>query len=203
MSATKPKPSQMSNGTMAFFIFLRWLTVVALALWLGGLIGIGAITAPTTFDVIRKSPTTASLGTADQNALAGLIVGGSLRLFNSICAGLSVVLLFSQILLIALWPAAAGAKASSRRPTPAPAAARDYSKLLLGLETALVVLLIGSLAYLALDLFPAMDAAQAKGSKVAFDLLHHQYEKVSGLQMPILLIALLVFVGNTVTVGRR
>lgn len=214
MSAVKAKPSSsLTRLQLALLVFVRWLTVVCLGLWLGGIIGIGAMTAPTAFQVIRTSETTASLSPEAQNALAGAIVGGALRLFNSVCAGISIVLLFSQGLYLAVWPdfatpsavalKRAAATPAAKRPAPAAKPSRDFSRVYIGFELFLSVALIVSLGYLALGLFPAMDAAQFRHDMVRFDLLHHRYERIAGLQMPVLLALLLVFVGNTVNLGRR
>jgi hypothetical protein len=200
MSAAKTKPVPLSAGRLALLIFVRWLTVVCLGLWLGGIVGIGAMTAPTAFNVIRESSTTESLSNEAQNALAGAIVGGTLRLFNSVCGGVSIVLLFSQILFLGAWPAT---PPQPRRVAAAGKPARDYSRILIGIELFLSILLIGSLAYLAFSLFPAMDAAQARHDMAQFDLYHHRYERISMLQLPALLTLLLSFVGNTVNLGRR
>ena len=151
--------------------------------------------------MIRETATTASLDPAEQSKLAGLIVGNTLRLFNSVCAGLSVILLFSQILTIVLWPEQAQTK---KRPSPAPAKpVRDHSRTTLIVEFVLGLFLIGSLAYLALDLFPAMDAAQARGAMSQFDSMHHLYERVSVGQSPLLFALLLLFIHNTANLGRR
>ena len=201
MSAARAGDNRISGGQYLVFVVLRWLTVVSLALWLGGLIAIGAYTAPTTFHVIRETATTASLSAPDQNRLAGLIVGDTLRLFNSVCAGLSVVLLFSQILTIVLWPELPAPK--KRAAAAAVRPPRDLSRVTLVAELILSLLLIGSLAYLALDLFPAMDAAQARGAMDRFDVLHHRYERISMGQSPVLCALLFLFIHNTANLGRR
>jgi len=70
----------------------RWLHTIALSLWLGGLVAIGALVAPVAFHVTRIL----SL----PNAVAGDIVGGSLHLFNFVCYACGVLLLLSNALLL-------------------------------------------------------------------------------------------------------
>ncbi|MGI4787303.1 MAG: DUF4149 domain-containing protein, partial [Janthinobacterium lividum] len=73
--------------------------MIALALWLGGLVAIGALVAPTAFHVARAAPVLAG-NLAAQNQLAGAVVGGSLRLFNFLCLGCAAVLLAANALLL-------------------------------------------------------------------------------------------------------
>ena len=149
------------------FVAARALHLLALALWLGGLVAIGALVAPTAFHVTRTAPALAG-NLAQQNALAGAIVGGSLRLFNSMDFACAAALLASNLLLFR----------TSRRWTGACFGA--------------TLVLLASTLYLALGLTPAMDLAQARGQMAAFDQMHHQYEQVSTLfQMPLLLLLIL------------
>ncbi|MBV9848843.1 MAG: DUF4149 domain-containing protein [Armatimonadetes bacterium] len=136
--------------------FCRWLHRVALALWLGGLIAIGALVAPTAFHIIPHNP-----------ALAGAVVGGSLRLFNVLCLACGALMIIADGLLLAMGQA--------RRATA------------LGC-IALTLLLLALTGYLGWSLFPAMDAAQAQNQMSLFDQLHHRYERLSGLQLPLLLL---------------
>ena len=143
----------------------RTLHSLALALWLGGLIAIGALVAPTAFHVTRSAPALAG-NLPLQNTIAGGIVGGSLRLFNYLTLVCGVVLLVSNF---ALRPA------SNRRWTDA------------CLLTTCV--LLGSALLLTFGLTPAMDAAQSRGDLAAFDRMHHGYEQLSTLlQFPLLLL---------------
>ena len=134
----------------------RWLHRVALSLWLGGLIAIGALVAPTAFHVLPNDPT-----------LAGAVVGGSLRLFNVLCLACGALMLLADMILL-----------SVRRARRAPAL----------WSVTLTLLLLASTAYLGWSIFPAMDAAQAAGHMPLFDHLHHRYERLSGLQLPLLLL---------------
>lgn len=143
----------------------RTLHLLALALWLGGLVAIGALVAPTAFHAARTAPALAGNLPA-QNALAGAVVGGSLRLFNVLCLVSVAVLLVSNLALLTT---------AGRRWTGACLAATG--------------LLLLSALYLTFGLTPALDAAQARGDMAGFDRMHHGYEQVSTLlQFPLLLL---------------
>ena len=143
----------------------RTLHTLALALWLGGLIAIGALVAPTAFHVTRSAPALAG-NLPLQNAVAGGIVGGSLRLFNYLTLACGIVLLLSNIML-------------------RPVSDRRWTSACL----ALTALLLLSALLLTFGLTPAMDAAQSRGDFAAFDTLHHGYEQLSTLvQFPLLLL---------------
>ena len=129
--------------TAAVIVFAaRWLHRVALSLWLGGLIAIGALVAPPAFHIIPHNP-----------ILAGAVVGGSRRLLVDL-----------------------GRLAARVGPRPAALCSLALTGLLLALT-----------GYLGWSLFPALDAAQAGGHLALFDRLHHRYERLSGLQLPLLL----------------
>ena len=143
----------------------RVLHLLALALWLGGLIAIGAMVAPTAFRAVRTVPALAGNLPA-QNALAGAIVGGSLRLFNILCLVSAAVLLATSSAL---------RSSTDRRWTDA--------------CLAVTLLLLLSALYLTFGLTPALDAAQAQGDMAGFDEMHHAYEQISTLfQFPLLLL---------------
>lgn len=149
----------------AITVIARALHMIALGLWLGGLVAIGALVAPTAFHLTRALPAFSG-NVALQNAVAGGVVGGSLKLFTVVCDVCGVLLLLTGAVLL---------KAGPRRPA------------LAGL-TVSALLLLSSL-YLGLALTPALDAAQARGDFATFDGLHHRYEQVSSLgQMPLLLL---------------
>ena len=146
-------------------IAARALHTIALGLWLGGLVAIGALVAPTAFHLTRSLPAFAG-NTALQNAVAGGVVGGSLKLFVVLCDVCGVFLLLTGAVLF---------RSTPRRPALA----------------CLIVsaLLLLSALYLGLSLTPALDAAQARSDFATFDGLHHQYERISSLlQMPLLLL---------------
>ena len=151
--------------TPFLLVSARTLHLFALALWLGGLVAIGALVAPTAFHAARTDPALTGHLPA-QNALAGAIVGGSLRLFNILCLVSAAVLLAS---IFALRPS------TDRRWT--------------GACLAVTLLLLLSALYLTFGLTPALDAAQARGDLASFDKMHHGYEQVSTLfQFPLLLL---------------
>ncbi len=143
----------------------RVLHLLALALWLGGLVAIGALVAPTAFHATRTDPALAGNLPA-QNALAGSVVGGSLRLFNILCLVCAAVLLAANFIL---------RSSTGRRWT--------------GACLAVTLLLLLSALYLTLVLTPALDAAQARSDMTRFDKMHHGYEQISTLlQFPLLLL---------------
>ncbi len=152
---------------MLFFIpiLARTLHAVALSLWLGGLITIGALVAPTAFHLTHTLPAFSG-NPALQNAVAGGVVGGSLHLFTFVCYACGLLLLIADVLLLRF-------------------ASRRWG--LGGILTSVLLLL--SALYLGFYLTPAMDAAQATGQMAAFDQMHHQYEQISSLlQLPLLLL---------------
>ncbi len=141
----------------------RWLHTVALSLWLGGLIAIGALVAPMAFSTLRGSSV---LTFAQANSLAGGIVGGSLFSFNSLCCVCGAVLLLSNALLL---------RHASRR-------------WIVGCLF-ITILLLASALLLGFWLTPAMNAARSHGDLPTFDRLHHLYEQISTLvQFPLLLV---------------
>lgn len=149
-------------------ILLRTLNSLALALWLGGLVAIGALVAPTAFHAVRAAPPLAG-NVLGQNALAGAVVGGSLRLFNFLSLGCAGVMLVVNLLL--------------------PPASRRWTEACL----VTTLILMASVLYLAFGLTPAMDLAQAQGRMADFDRMHHGYEQVSTLlQLPLLLLLTLL-----------
>lgn len=150
-------------------IFARWLLTVSLALWLGGLVAIGALVAPVTAHFINGHAALAG-DPEGKTALLTAIVGGSLRVFNPLCFACGALLLLAQALL---WPV------SSRRLSRA--------------GVLLTLMLLGSVVYQGLSLFPAMDAALVSGQLTVFLTLHRRYEAISVyLQLPLLLALALV-----------
>lgn len=75
---------------------LRYIALVALALWVGGLIVLGSIAAPSIFDVV------ALRGVADGRLLAGAVFGETLRRFHLLsygCGGILVGSLMARAIL--------------------------------------------------------------------------------------------------------
>jgi hypothetical protein len=67
---------------------LRYIALLALALWVGGLVALGGLAAPATFDVM------AARHIADGRVLAGAVFGEILRrFFVTSCAAAGVILL--------------------------------------------------------------------------------------------------------------
>jgi Domain of unknown function (DUF4149) len=67
---------------------LRYAAVVALVLWIGGLVAVGAVAAPAVFDVLGARG-------ADGRALAGSVVGVMLQRFDNLVYGCAAVVLLS------------------------------------------------------------------------------------------------------------
>ncbi len=77
---------------------LRYAGMVALAVWAGGLLALGAIAAPSVFEVI------ALRNVADGRVLAGLIVGEVFGRFHIVTYGCGVVILASLAARAVLGP---------------------------------------------------------------------------------------------------
>jgi hypothetical protein len=142
-----------------------WLTVetLALSLWLGGLLVIGAVVAPVAFHAMRSAPVLAG-NPLLQNTMAGSIVGGSLKVLNDISIFCGMILIFCNEIL--------KRQSTFRR-----------NLWMLGLVGAYLTLMF-QVNYL----FPAMDTAQAVGNMVRFDSMHHAYVYISYIQIICLLI---------------
>jgi uncharacterized membrane protein len=77
---------------------LRYVALMALVTWLGGLVAIGVVAAPAVFDV------TAARHAPDARLLAGAIVGDMLRRFEPISWAAGAVLLLTLIARAVLGP---------------------------------------------------------------------------------------------------
>jgi uncharacterized membrane protein len=162
----------------------RWIHAVTFSVWLGGLIAIGALVAPTAFGVVRINPAFAG-DPVLQAQVAGGIVGGSLRRFNVLCYACGVLLIAANI---ALWPRLS-----------------RTGRACAGLAFLVVLILLAAALYQGFGLFPAMDAAQAQDNKPLFDALHRRYERISTeIQLPLLLVlALLAAIRDSSGIGLR
>lgn len=147
---------------------LRWSMYVTAALWLGGVVGIGAFTAPQAFQTLESTHMMG--GVASAKLLAGQIIGGSLRKFNVLCIVCGTVLSIGTIV-----------ERVSRKPL------RAWQWAVSGSAIATSCLLLTSVFYLNLVQFPALDCAQASGNMEKFDRLHKGYENISYAQLPFLL----------------
>jgi hypothetical protein len=75
---------------------LRYAALLAIAVWIGGLLALGAIAAPVTFDVVALRTA------ADGRALSGAIVGEAFRRFHLVsyvCGAAILVTLLSRAIL--------------------------------------------------------------------------------------------------------
>ena len=147
----------------------RWVHGVALSLWLGGVIGVGAFAAPAAFHVTRGHAALAG-NFALQNDIAGAIVGEAFRHFNILCIVSGVLMLLANGALARLSPDRRG-----RRLTL--------------FSSVAIVILTGLAVYLQYGLFPVIDTAKAQQQWPLFDRLHHLYVALTNAQMPLLLLA--------------
>jgi uncharacterized membrane protein len=79
-------------------LLLRYVALLALVVWVGGLVALGAIAAPATFDVMALRQVT------DGRLLAGAVFGEILRRFFLVSCGAGVLLLASLTLRRILGP---------------------------------------------------------------------------------------------------
>jgi uncharacterized membrane protein len=77
---------------------LRYVYVLALVVWLGGMVVLGALVAPTTFQVLQAS------APVDGRALAGELFGITIARFHYIAYGSGAVLLLSLAAMALLGP---------------------------------------------------------------------------------------------------
>jgi len=79
-------------------LVLRFATVLAIAVWIGGLLALGAVAAPAIFDVValRQVP--------DDRLLAGAIFGEVLRRFHLVSYGCGALMLMSFVTRAVLGP---------------------------------------------------------------------------------------------------
>ena len=78
---------------------LRYASVLALTLWVGGLLVLGAIAAPSTFEVLAALP-----DVVDDRVIAGAIFGETLRRFHLVSYACGVLLLGTLLLRRVLGP---------------------------------------------------------------------------------------------------
>ena len=77
---------------------LRYAALVATALWVGGLVVLGAVAAPSIFDTI------AARGVSDGRVLAGAVFGEAFRRFHLIAYGCAAVIIASLLARAVLGP---------------------------------------------------------------------------------------------------
>src|SRR5436190_9259607 len=135
---------------------LRYLYVLALVVWLGGMLILGAIVAPTTFEVLQ-----ASAGT-DGREMAGAVFGAALARFHYIAYAAGALLLLTLGAMRVLGP----------RPAHS------------GLRAIIVAVMLGVALYSGLIVLREIDAVQTAAGglpsrlpagddrRVRFDALH-------------------------------
>jgi hypothetical protein len=79
-------------------VILRYVALLALVVWVGGLVVLGAVAAPATFDVM------AARHVADGRLLAGAVFGEVLLRFFYVSCGAAVIILLSFALRRILGP---------------------------------------------------------------------------------------------------
>ena len=77
---------------------LRYAALAAIALWVGGIVILGGVAAPATFDLL------AARGVADHRVLGGAIFGEMLRRFHLVAYGCAGVLFLSLLVRAVLGP---------------------------------------------------------------------------------------------------
>ena len=77
---------------------LRYAALVAIALWAGGIVILGGVAAPATFDTL------AARGVAEHRVLGGAVFGEVLRRFHLVTYGCAGVLFLSLLLRAVLGP---------------------------------------------------------------------------------------------------
>jgi hypothetical protein len=112
---------------------LRYAAIVAIALWAGGTIVLGAVGAPSIFDAL------AARGVADHRVLGGAIFGETLGRFHLLAYGCAAVLFLSLLLRAVLGP----------RPA------------YFGIRFAIFALMLTATLYSGLVLSPRIEAARA------------------------------------------
>lgn len=79
-------------------LVLRYAGLLALTVWVGGLVVLGGIAAPSTFDVL------AARQAADHRALAGAVFGEALRRFHLVSYGCAAVVIATLLARSVLGP---------------------------------------------------------------------------------------------------
>jgi hypothetical protein len=143
---------------------LQWLHQVALALWLGGILTLGAVVAPAVFGTAKKMGHT-HWG-MPMYTFAGTAIGVAFERFNYVVLACGAVMLVSGL--------AYGLLAGMCRRR-------------LAARAALTALAWGVGAWLMFSLFPQMMAARAAGRMGVFDSMHRTYSNGFSIQLVLLL----------------
>ena len=140
----------------ARMLALRYVYVLALVIWLGGMVILGALVAPTTFNVLQV------LEPDGGRALAGAVFGATLARFHYVAYAAGALLLVTLGMMRILGPKPAH----------------------FGIRAAIVVLMLAVAAYSGLVVLDRIDALQAlagglmsalpvsDGRRLEFDRLH-------------------------------
>ena len=99
MLATRKPPDGNYNARM---LALRYVYVLALVIWLGGMVILGALVAPTTFQILQ------SIDPSTGRALAGEVFGVTLARFHYVSYGTGGLLLVTLAAMALLGPRPAG-----------------------------------------------------------------------------------------------
>jgi hypothetical protein len=137
------------------------------------LVAIGALAAPAAFHVIRGSSALAG-NTYLQNILAGGIVGEALDKFNILTDVCAVIIIVAGLLLL-------------RHAHDAPRA-----RFCATASAAVTTVTLAITLYCQFSLFPTMIRLRTAGNMAAFDPLHHRYEALTNVQLPLLLVVALL-----------
>ena len=112
---------------------LRYIYVLALVVWLGGMLILGAIVAPTTFEVLQTS------AGSQGRELAGAVFGAALARFHYIAYGAGALLLLTLGAMRVLGPRPANS----------------------GLRAVIVLVMLGVALYSGIVVLRQIDAVQA------------------------------------------
>lgn len=142
---------------------LRYVALLALGLWVGGLVALGGIAAPAAFDAVEAR------GVADGRQVAGAMFGEALRRFHYVAYACGVLLMGSLAVRALLGP----------RP-------RRFAARL-----GLAVLMLGAVAWSGLVVTPAIAALQARvgvapSSLPAADPQRREFGRLHGLSTALL-----------------
>jgi uncharacterized membrane protein len=118
---------------------LRYVYVLALVIWLGGMVVLGALVAPTTFQVLEATEPVAG------RALAGDVFGATIARFHYVAYAAAGVLLLTLAGMALLGPRPPG----------------------FAIRTALVALMLGVALYSGLTVLGQMDALQQQAGGAA------------------------------------
>jgi hypothetical protein len=85
-------------------LVVRYLALIVLVIWLGGMIALGLLVAPTTFGVLQSSASDPATG----RMLAGSVFGEILRRFHLLAYGCGLLLLICLFVMKFVGPPPAG-----------------------------------------------------------------------------------------------